>query len=767
VLVSSYDYRLVALSVLIAILASYAALDLAGRVTFARGRARLLWLSGGASAMGLGIWSMHYIGMLAFQLPIQVRYDWPTVLVSLLAAIFASAVALFVVSRQRMGLFRAFVGSIVMGSGIAAMHYIGMAAMRLQAMCVYSPTLLTLSVILAIVIGFVALWLAFHFRDQSHMWGLKAISAVMMGAAIPVMHYTGMAAASFVPSSMAHQDLSHAVSISSLGITGIVLGTSLVLVFVFLTSRADRHISLQALQLKSSEQRYRQIVETALDAFIGMDSRGLVADWNAQAAATFGWSRADVIGKDLSQIIIPERYRETYRQGLQQLVTGEGAVGNMRREITALHRDGGEFPAELTISALHTGETHLFAAFVRDITARQLSERELIVAKEAAEAGSRAKSEFLANISHEIRTPLNGVIGMTGLALDTDLTLTQRDYLEIVKSSADALLVVLSDMLDFSKIEAGRIELAARDFNLRESLELTMKSLAAGADEKGLELLCDIGPGVPDALRGDANRLRQVVVNLVGNAIKFTHAGEVAVTVQVDAEDGDDRVLHFAGSDTGIGIAPDKREWIFQPFAQEDASSTREYGGTGLGLTISTRIVTMMGGKIWVDSDTGKGTAFHFTVRLTIADSQAAAAGAAVPPDTLRGVRVLVVDDNRTSRRILNGMLKRWEMRPTSVADGEAALVQLALAREAGAPYGLIVIDAGMPAMNGFALVEAMCQRPDSSTPTLMMLTSANHRRDVARCRDLGGVANVSKPIRQGELHEAIARVLSPALVRV
>jgi len=765
VLVSSYDYRLVALSVLIAILASYAALDLAGRVTFARGRSRLMWLGGGAIAMGLGIWSMHYIGMLAFRLPVQVQYDWPTVLVSLLAAIFASAAALFVVSRQRMGLFRAFIGSIVMGSGIAAMHYIGMAAMRLPAMCVYSPGLLTVSVILAIVIGFVALWLAFHFRDRSHMWGLKAISAVVMGAAIPVMHYTGMAAASFMPAAM-DQDLSNAVSISSLGITGIVLGTSLVLGFVLITSRADRHISLQALQLKSSEQRYRQIVETALDAFIGMDSAGLIADWNAQAAATFGWSSAEVMGRDLSQIIIPERYRANYQHELQKLVTGVGSVVNMRREIAALHRDGGEFPAELTISAIHTDETYRFAAFARDITARQQSERELIVAKDAAEAASRAKSEFLANISHEIRTPLNGVIGMTSLALDTDLTLTQRDYLETVRSSADALLVVLTDMLDFSKIEARRVELVARDFNLREAVELTMKSLAAGADEKGLELLFEIAPGVPDVLRGDGNRLRQVVVNLVGNAIKFTHAGEVMVMVQVDTEEGDDRVLHFAVSDTGIGIAPDKREWIFQPFAQEDASSTRAYGGTGLGLTISTRIVTMMGGKIWVDSETGRGTTFHFTVRLTIADPRAVAVGAAVMPEPLRGARALVVDDNRSSRRILNAMLKRWEMKSTSVADGAAALAQLAMAGEAGTPYDLILIDEQMPGMNGFALVEAMRRQPACSVATIMMLTLANYRSDVARCRDLGIAVYVPKPIRMGELRDAIARLLVPASVR-
>jgi CheY-like chemotaxis protein len=219
-------------------------------------------------------------------------------------------------------------------------------------------------------------------------------------------------------------------------------------------------------------------------------------------------------------------------------------------------------------------------------------------------------------------------------------------------------------------------------------------------------------------------------------------------------------------SDTGIGIAPDKREWIFQPFAQEDASSTRKYGGTGLGLTISTRIVTLMGGRIWVESETGRGTTFHFTVRLSVADPRATAVGATVRPDALRGVRALVVDDNRTSRRILNGMLKRWEMKSTSVADGEAALAQLAIAREAGAPYDLILIDEHMPAMSGFGLVEAMRQRPDFATATVMMLTSTNYRRDVARCRELGIAAYVSKPVRQGELLEAIARLLSPALAR-
>src|SRR6266849_2864517 len=598
VMVGSYDFRLVALSVVIAVLASYAALDLAGRVTSARGGTRILWLSGGATAMGIGIWSMHYFGMLAFRLPIPVQYDWPTVLLSLLAAILASAVALFVVSRHKMGLFRALVGSIFMGGGIAAMHYIGMAAMRLPAMCRYSPALLTLSVVLAIVISFVALWLTFYFRGETTAWAWrKAVSALVMGAAIPVMHYTGMAAASFTPSLLAHQDLSHAVSVSSLGLTGITVVTVMVLGLVLLTSLVDRRFSVQALELESSEQRYRQMVETALDAFVGTDSNGLITDWNAQAETIFGWPRSETIGQVLAQVIVPGLYPDAHIQGLRHfLASGEGPVLNKRLETTALHRDGREFPVELTISAIRTGEARRFAAFVRDITERKRSEQELIAAKEAAEAGNRSKSEFLANMSHEIRTPLNGIMGMTDLAMETELTPEQREYLGTVKMSADSLLTVINDILDFSKIEAGKVDLEANDFDLRHSLETTLKTLALRADEKGMELLCEVAPEVPEVVRGDSSRLRQVVINLVGNAIKFTDEGEVALKVQVEAEDGEDRILQFTVSDTGIGVPPEKQKVIFDPFTQADSATTRKYGGSGLGLTISTRLGRMMGG---------------------------------------------------------------------------------------------------------------------------------------------------------------------------
>jgi PAS domain S-box-containing protein len=542
-----------------------------------------------------------------------------------------------------------------------------------------------------------------------------------------------------------------------------------------------RSAMLDITERKRAQEELDRFFTLSLDMLCLVGFDGYFKRLNPAWQRTLGYSPEELLARPYLEFVHPED-RERTEAEAAGLAGGQITVSFENR----YRCKDGSFRWLLWTAAPFPGQNLIYAA-ARNITGRKLDEeelraakerqeesaaeltklvQELEAAKERAETATRAKSEFLANMSHEIRTPMNAVIGMTELALDTGLSAEQREYLVTVREAAHSLLTLINDILDFSKIEAGRLELESVGFSLRESLGNTLNTLALRAEQKGLELICHILPDVPDPLVGDPGRLRQIVINLVGNAIKFTERGEVVVRVEVEGRGSGaaraeelETCLHFSVSDTGIGIPAEKRDVIFEAFAQADTSTTRHYGGTGLGLTISSQLVAMMGGRVWVESEVGKGSAFHFTARFQ-PRHEPVDRGSPLELDQLRGLPVLIVDDNATNRRILEELLRNWGMRPQAVDSGSHALALLERASRQGAPFALVLLDAMMPGMDGFELAARIRQRPRLAGATLMMLSSAGQSQDRARCRELGVASYLTKPVRQSTLLDGILTCL-------
>jgi PAS domain S-box-containing protein len=860
----TYNPSLVALSIGAAVLVSYTALSLASRVAASQAAQSRFWLIGGAVAMGVGIWSMHFIGMMAFSLPIALRYDVMTTLLSLGVAILTSGWAIAIAGGRRLGAGRLAMGGLVMGIGICAMHYSGMSAIQIVPMITYDPYYVAASVAIAVVGSFVALWLAFHLRRGVSLRMIvgRLGAALLMGAAISGMHYAGMAASRFAAGAMCIGGVpidSHWLAL----VIGLI--TVALLSITLITTVFDSHLQtqsaaqalrlqemnaelqLQAAKAQSSEERLRQISDSIPamiaywdrdgicrfanrahfdrlglrpDRLVGMSldevfASGIVENHRFDvarrtriAAALRGerqlfdqtdtdadgtvhhsqceyiphWVNGKVMGfyaliVDITQRKIAES-RLAQQEARLATTSRMGGIGGWELDRDAAHPFWSEmvyqihelppgeppkleaalefYPPEVRPTLIRSvndafehgtpfdivmpfitgkgrhrwvrsiGEpqmadgvcTRIIGAF-QDVTESRQLERTLRLAKEAAEAANLAKSEFLANMSHEIRTPLNGVIGMTGLLLDSRLDAQQREYAEIVRSSGESLLALINDILDFSKIEAGRLELECIDFAIQTVIEDSIDAVALRAAEKSLDLLVDIEASTPRFFRGDPTRLRQVLLNLLSNAIKFTPHGEVTLSLSTEATAGGAVNLTFAIRDTGIGIAADRINNLFAPFIQADSSTTRRFGGTGLGLSISKRLAEAMGGTIEIDSTVGKGSVFRFRVCLEASDAVAVGEAA----HQLRGLPVLIVVGHPSNQRIIDRQLMPEGCSLTFAATAEDGLRQYRAMLAADRPPAAIVVDQEL-ADNTGAWLAAEIRASGAPPAALVLLTT-------------------------------------------
>jgi PAS domain S-box-containing protein len=798
---TEYASSLVVLSYVVASIASYVTLSLAARLQDAHVRGTVAWVAGGALAMGTGIWSMHFVGMLALRLPITVFYELPLTAASYAIAVAVSGFALQVFRKGAKSLRGLLLPGVIMGAGIAAMHYTGMAALRLAPAIEYDPWLFALSILIAVGASIAALSIAFNLnRITQRAAGIaRCGAALVMGAAIVGMHYTGMAAANFPADAICVSSglqLDEGRMAWTIGAFTIMLLTGTALASI-LDARLSSQLARSAAQLKRANEELEQrvaertrwlareearkgaIVQAALDCVITVNRAGLITAFNVAAESTFGVPSEHAIGMPLTELIPPQALGGS---GDAPKVFGNWLHGQSRGlagqrfELTARRPDGTEFPVEVALAAVVAPDDEFYAMFVRDITERKEVEQQLRGAKEAAEAGSRAKSAFLAAVSHEIRTPMHAVMGMLEMLALTQLDRRQTEMLKVVREASDALLTLIDDILDFSKIEAGKLELQIKPCALPTLVGSVVNAFKGMASGKGLLLWHTLDPRLAAYHQADGARLRQILSNFLGNALKFTEAGKVSLHVDVIAGGAGRQTVRFEVRDTGIGIDRETLPRLFQPFEQgglvtQRRGTAKSFGGTGLGLVICRRLADAMGGNIELESEPGRGTTISLTLDLEEAEPTAAATpgAAAAPappaPDSAADLPsaggdapvVLVVDDHPTNLRLLQEQLRLLGLRSEVATNG---IDGLALFERGG--INLVITDVQMPGMDGDELarrIRAFEGERGGRTP-IVAFTANTQREAIEACYQAGMNDALIKPASLESLHDCLARWL-------
>jgi len=765
-----YTPSLVILSVLVASFSSAMGLQMAGQA--ARSSKRMLRLAAlvtGSLALGSGVWAMHFIGMLAFNLCTPVSYDPSITLLSMLPSVAASTVALSLLSRHRIGLHSLLVGGVLVGAGIGAMHYMGMAAMRSALQLRYDPWMFALSIVVAVALATLALWVRFGLqglrglRGRLGEGGTIALAGFIMGCAISGMHYTGMAAARFV----GRVRLDPASGIANAGFLAlaVTLTTALLTALVVFANGMLRyralfhHVSDLEQALRSSEEQMRSLIANIPGiTFRCRNAPGWPLVFVSDAIESMtGYPAADFLSDPprrlFGELIHPDDL-PAFQQGARSAVEQRRAF---TLEYRIIHRDGSIhwFWGNGNVVLGPTGEVELLDGVVLDISNRRLMEQDLRVAKERAEQAAAARAAFLANMSHEIRTPMNSILGFTDVLLHGELTPVQRRHLDTVRNAGRSLLRLLNAILDTAKLDKGAVELELHDFSLLALTDELSSTMGNAAKAKGLSMSLHYDPALPNWIHGDELRVRQVLTNLLDNAIKFTSQGSVSLAVSAEKE-GERRMAHFTVSDTGIGIAPDRMAAIFEPFVQADASMNRRFGGTGLGTTICKQLVELMGGRLWAESTLGQGSTFHVMLPLLAARDEAVRS--ALAPTLLPPMHLLAADDVPQNLEVLMLLLAKLGHTVTGASDGAMA-AQLA----SEAQFDAILMDVQMPGMDGLEATRRIrageAANGRKRTPIIAMTASVLERdRDATREAGMDGFT--TKPVDVAVLTQELARVL-------